>query len=214
MRYHAVLFDLDGTLVDSQPGIESSMRWAFDELNFPQPDDAAMRSLLGPPLYTSFRHILGMAEEQTHRAIQLYRQRYSEKGLYECSLYPGMMEVLQGILARGGQAAIATAKPIVFATEVAKHMGIFEMLTALEGPEMDARETDKTEIVRAAMQKTKGPHLMVGDRRYDLLAARQCGIDSAAALYGYASPGEIQACAPTYAARDAKELAAILFGGE
>ena len=113
-QYQTILFDLDGTLTDSAPGILNSVRHACRKLQLDMPEEATLRRFLGPPLPSSFREYLHLDENDTARAVAAFREYYPEKGIFENEVYPGIPELLRDLKAAGKTVVIATSKPEIF----------------------------------------------------------------------------------------------------
>ena len=116
--YENILFDLDGTVTESAPGIFHSIRYAMDRMGYRLPDDLDMNVFIGPPLNVSFRNVLGFSEADADRALSLYREYYGDRGLLECRVYPGVPELLARLCAEGRTVALATAKPETFSRRI------------------------------------------------------------------------------------------------
>lgn len=136
-KYRYLLFDLDGTLTYSHPGIYASIRYALEDAGRGEPTERQLRSCVGPPLVYSFRHIFGMTEEETNRAVVKYRERYSEKGLFENAPVPGAKEILESLKSAGYVSAIATSKPKIFAERIADQFGFTPFLETVAGSGTD-----------------------------------------------------------------------------
>lgn len=208
-----ILFDLDGTLTDNSEGIIKSARFALDKLGFPHEPDSVLRRFIGPPLHLSFMEFYGFSEEQAFEAVDLYRVRYREKGVYENCLFPGMREMLQRLKDSGAKLCVATSKPIVFTEMILKQHGVYELFTHVVGANLDGSMTDKTEVIREVLRRigeTGGPVVMVGDRSFDIIGAKNCDLDSVGVYFGFADPGELEETGATYIANTVSELEEIL----
>ena len=212
-KYRYLLFDLDGTLTYSHPGIYASIRYALEDAGRGEPTERQLRSCVGPPLVYSFRHIFGMTEEETNRAVVKYRERYSEKGLFENAPVPGAKEILESLKSAGYVSAIATSKPKIFAEKIADKFGFTPFLETVAGSGTDGSFPTKGSVIREAMRLLRAEKelcLMLGDRRQDAEGARECDIDFAGFSGGYAEPGELEAEAPAFLFSDFEELRARL----
>ena len=103
MQYKTILFDLDGTLTDSAPGILNSVRYGCRRIGIPVPDEATLRRFLGPPLIDSFHNLCGLNDADTDRAVAAFREYFPDKGLFENEVYPGIPALLADLHARGCQ---------------------------------------------------------------------------------------------------------------
>ena len=186
------LFDLDGTLTDTGPGIMGSVQNALGRLGWPPQKDEFLRQFVGPPLTESFQRFCGMDPESAEHAIQLYRERYNEWGMYQSPLYPGV----DGMLERLSQAvtlAVATSKRDIGARRIMEMRGIDGYFQAVVGD--DGTRPSKAAVIRDVLELLGGPPaeqvVMVGDRSYDIAGAHACGIEAIGVGYGYAPAGEL-----------------------
>ncbi len=143
-----VLFDLDGTLVDNSEGITKSTQFALDSYGYPNQPMETLKKFIGPPLHESFMEFYGFSKEQAFEAVDRYRVRYKEKGVYENRLYPGMKELLEALKSAGVKLSVSTSKPTVFTENILKQNGIFELFDQIVGANLDGSMTDKTEVMQ------------------------------------------------------------------
>ncbi|MFP5020611.1 HAD hydrolase-like protein [Pseudonocardia phyllosphaerae] len=190
-----ILLDLDGTLVDSAPGILGSLRRAIDEVGLEVPDSAISTRLLGPPLYDSLPEILG--DEGTAAVLPVYRRIYGdEDGCLDCRPYPGVEELLRGLSDAGVTMALATSKAEVSARKILAHHGWTDLFTEIVGDTRSADRPTKGAVVAEALRLLDNPTgpdapLMVGDRLHDVHGSAEHGLRCAGAGWGYAEPGEL-----------------------
>lgn len=212
MRYKTILFDLDGTLTDSEPGIVNSVRYALQSFGM-DAEPAALRSFIGPPLYDSFRGTMGMGDEDAKRAVDTYRVYFRDKGMFENSPYPGVPEMLEALHGAGGRLIVATSKPEVFARRIAEHFGLVRSLEAVYGADMEGKRSSKIDVIRYAMREQgigSSDAVMVGDRKYDITGAREAGLADIGVLYGYGSREELVEAGATRLASSVAELREML----
>ena len=214
MHHTTCLLDLDGTLTDPFPGISRCIDHALTVLGVPVPEDAELRKWIGPPLKQSFNSYLEfVGEGDSDTALRLYRERFSDLGLYENSVYDGIPELLETLRKRSIRLILATAKPSVYAHRIIEHFGLDRWLDAAYGSELDGRRTNKVELLGYLLKEQQlGPDecQMVGDREHDMLAARYHGAGAIGVLWGYGTPIELlESGAETLVASPA-ELAEIL----
>ncbi|NLG24573.1 MAG: dTMP kinase [Clostridiales bacterium] len=212
MLYDVVLFDLDGTITESEPGITKSVQYALERLGVDPPPQSALRGFIGPPLFPSFVRA-GLSEADAGRAVALYRERFSTIGWRENAVYPGIPRLLRSLKRGGAYVALATAKPQPFAERIAEHFGFAGLLDRIEGSDLSERHADKREIVARALRGASGRAVMVGDKASDLAAAAGNGIDGVGVRYGYALPGELEGQRSTAIVDDVARLSALLMGG-
>lgn len=192
-----MFFDLDGTLTDPKPGITRCIQHAMDCLGVEPPDAEELTWCIGPPLKESFVTLVGV--EQADTALAHYRERFSEVGLYENSLYPGIVGALQTLRQRGAVMHIASSKPHVYVQRIAEHFELSGLFQRVFGAELDGTRSDKTDLLRYALQQTgclPTRATMIGDRQHDGIGARNNQVDFVGVLYGYGHPQELTATAP------------------
>ena len=214
MKYPHVLFDLDGTLIESEEGILNSVEFALNCLGKPSPGREALRGFIGPPLVESFEKIGSLTKDEAQEATRLYRQRYSKTGIFECKLYPGLEALLQKMAAGGMAAHLATAKPEEYALQILRHFGILPLFQTVAGIPMALGHYEKADIIgRVLAENSISPAeaVMVGDRFYDIEGAAACGVASIGVLYGYGSRKELAEAGATHLAENAKDLESLLF---
>jgi phosphoglycolate phosphatase len=190
-----VLFDLDGTLVDSTPGIWTSIRAAAAELGLPAPTEGQLRSMVGPPLQDGFAGAFGLTGDDVDRAVLAYRAHYARGPLLDADVYPGIPELLAGLRGDGVTLAVATSKPEEFAVRVLAHVGLLAEFASVHGATFDGTVRHKDQVVAAALAAhPDGEHpVLVGDRAHDVLGARAHGLPCIGAGWGPALPGELVA---------------------
>ena len=198
MQYKTILFDLDGTLTDSAPGILNSVRYGCRRIGIPVPDEATLRRFLGPPLIDSFR------------------EYFPDKGLFENEVYPGIPALLADLHARGCQLVLATSKPEEYARRIMEHFDLAQYFTAICGATLDETRTDKAEVIAYALDTIgltdKTGVVMVGDREHDVIGAKKNALPCIGALYGYGTREELQSAGAAAIADTAEDLHKLLLG--
>ena len=196
--YTIILFDLDGTLTDSAPGILNSVRYACRKLGLPIPGEETLRRFLGPPLIASFR------------------EYFPTKGLFENEVYPGIPALLADIKSAGKTVIIATSKPEAYARRILEHFGLAQYCDFICGATLDETRTDKAEVIAYALETAgitdKTGLVMVGDREHDVLGAKKNGLPCIGAVYGYGTAGELTAAGAAALAETVDELHKLLLG--
>lgn len=207
-----ILFDLDGTLSDSAPGILGSLRHAFDVNGLPRLDAPTERALLGPPFYESLPPLIG--EAALADVIAAYRDDYGQTGMYDTSVYPGLRDVLTGLRAAGRRLAVATSKPEHYAVPIVEYLGLSEFFDTVGGDELDGSLRTKALVIGKVLSRLSAPDpacvVMIGDRSHDVEGARSHGIATVAVEWGYAMPGELAKARPIAICATAADLAAAL----
>jgi phosphoglycolate phosphatase len=205
-----LFFDLDGTLTDSSPGILRCIDHAIVSLGRDPVSHDRIAGMIGAPLSTIFETLLGSADETViDEAVAAYRSRFNTVGIFENSLYPGILEALEEFQRSGHRLRIVTAKPRVAAERVVEHFGIGRFFEAVHGPQLSDRSCSKADHVAAAIENG-GAHrahcVMIGDRADDVLAAQRCEVAAVAVGWGYGSRAELVAAAPAYLAERVPDL--------
>ncbi len=195
--YHTVLFDLDGTLTDSKEGILNSLRYAFEKLGEPLPGEGLLSKFIGPPLQDSLMRYCGFSQEKALRGIAFFRERYSVTGKFENAAAPGMVELCRRLRERGCVLALSSSKPEGMCVPICEKFGFAPYLSAIVGSPPDG-DWEKADVIRETLRRLglteadKSGVLMVGDRKFDVLGARECGVDCVGVeFFGYADPGEL-----------------------
>ncbi len=190
-----VIFDLDGTLTQSEEGIWNSVKYAADKLGFPEPDAPTLRKFIGPPLGYSFREYMGMDETAADKAVETYRERYNVVGLFENRVFPGIRRLLRTLKREGWYIGIATGKPQQTSERVLAHFGLDKFVDKLCGPTADHR-ADKIDLIKNALpagwDASTDDIWMVGDRKFDVEGAIGAGVKSIGVGYGYGSEEELR----------------------
>jgi phosphoglycolate phosphatase len=196
MRPDVVLFDLDGTLTESAPGITRSIAFALDAIGMPPVDDATLLRFIGPPLRESFRTIIGLDDETAAQAVAAFRHRFvNDGGMFENSVYPGVSDLLEDLRDAGRTLAVATAKPRPTAVAILEHFALAKYFDVVCGAINDTERATKAHIVADALRALRisaGPRaVMVGDRSHDVVGAHTVGIACIGVGWGYGSRAEL-----------------------
>ena len=217
----AVLFDLDGTLVDPAGSITGGILHALLSSGIPDPGPEVLATLVGPPLAHGLMTIPGMTEDQLPAVIRDYRYEYSRQGIFASRPYPGIPALLDGLRTAGIALAVATSKPEHIALALLEAQGLlgrFDVVCGSTAAEQDslAEGPGKGHIVRAALEAlgaNPDTAVMVGDRHFDVEGAAVCGLGCIGVSWGFAVPGELEAAGAAAIVNSAHELEEILFGG-
>jgi phosphoglycolate phosphatase len=189
----AIYFDLDGTLTDPKIGITGCIQYALDKLGQAVPTRDELTWCIGPPLRASFKTMLGRDDLVEH-AIVLYRERFADVGLYENGVYAGIEDTLSALRQSGRRLFVATSKPLIYAERIVDHFAMRHYFERVFGPELDGTRSDKTELLRHALAVTGAQPsraAMIGDRRHDMIGARNNAMSAIGVLYGYGSEEEL-----------------------
>ena len=207
-----VLFDLDGTLVDSSPGIHAAVRYAAAALGLPEPTPAQLRGMIGPPLQDGFALVLGVPVADVPRAVAAYREHYAAGALLQATVHDGVPDLLAALRTAGAVLAVATSKPEPFAVRLLEHTGLLPAFASVHGAPMDGLVRHKDQVVAAALAAHPDGRdpVLVGDRSHDVLGAAAHGLPCIGAGWGPAEDGELEdAGAATVAAGPADVLTAL-----
>lgn len=221
-----ILFDLDGTLTDPKEGITKSVQYALSAFGIEVTNLDELEPFIGPPLKDSFMEFYGMDEPTALRAIEKYRERFQDKGLFENRIYDGVPELLRKLKGNHKKVAIASSKPTVFVERILEHFDIRRYFDVVVGSELDGTRTEKSEVVAEALRQLYGEEsspediaqkkrntVMVGDRKFDVAGAKAEGVVSVAVAYGYGPMDELKIAAPDYIVRTVEELEKLLLRG-
>lgn len=213
--FSCILFDLDGTIVDSAPGITATLAHTFREMGLPVPSPAELVAYVGPPIMDSFRDLAGFTKEQAHEALRIYRAQYLLEGVYDAKVYPGVPGVLAEIHRRGIPLSLATSKPELPASLILEKVGLLKYFDVITGASEDEVRSAKRDVVEEALKRlrhigadTSRP-VMVGDRIHDVHGAADHEVPTIFVRWGYGSPDE--EVGTIGVADDAAELKRLLF---
>lgn len=196
-RYSAVFCDVDGTIVDSAPGVTHSVRVALRNMGREPENEATLLLHVGPPIREGFLTVSGMSPADADRAVSLFREHYERVGVHEAALYPGIPDMLQRLRDAGIRLSTATSKTQRMAEATLAELGVADAFDAIVGatPERDT----KSAVLHAALAALgEGAHsgtgsALLGDRIFDAVGARENGIDFVGAGWGYApEPSELR----------------------
>lgn len=189
-----VFFDLDGTLTNPKPGITRSIQYALEQLSLAVPSEDELTWCIGPPLHASLKKVTG-STELADRALLLYRERFSDIGLFENEAYAGIMDTLTTLATTTPRMFVATSKPAVYASRIVEHFGLKPYFERVFGSELDGTRVDKRDLLRYALDEAKvdpNSAIMIGDRSHDVVGARTNGMTAIGVLYGYGSEAELR----------------------
>jgi len=196
--YQYIFFDLDGTLTDSKEGIFNCIQYSLEKMGRPLLPENVMMNFIGPPLQDSYARYCGMTPEEVTRAIELYRERYAPIGKFENEPVPGTVDLCRRLKEQGYILALASSKPEEMCVAICQRFEFAPHLDIITGSKPGA-DWEKADVIRETMQRLglteqdRNAILMVGDRKYDVLGAKECGIDCVGVEFlGYAAPGELQ----------------------
>lgn len=217
LQKKAVLFDFDGTLVDSSEGIYKSLAYAFEKDGKPTPDEVTLRKFIGPPIYDSFKNLFGYKDDKILYMIEKYRECYRAVGYREVEVYEGVPELLACLHKNGIKIATASSKPTAYIEKILDERNLLSYFDYLGGTDFDNISSDKAVIIQNAMDAldvSPKDTLMVGDRLFDICGAKGAGVPCVAVLYGFGSREEFLEYGADYIVSTPKEIENLIFGEE
>ncbi len=212
--YQTLLFDLDGTIIDSAPGIYRSVQYALSKFGITVSDLSVLRPFIGPPLRDSFERYYGMSGADAEKAVQYYRDLYEPEAKLECSVYPGIPELFETLRAAGKEIVLATSKPEKFAREILAHFSLDRYFDRIGGASFDGKRDTKEEVLRYLLSERKETEnaVMIGDTKFDMIGARALGLPGVGVTYGFGSREELLDNGAAALAESPEALGKILLG--
>jgi phosphoglycolate phosphatase len=194
--FSAILFDLDGTISDSAPGILESLTYTFRKVGVPVPDRDTLMSFVGPPIMDTFRTAMGMDDAQAEHTLAVYREHYFSHGALDSEMFPGIDVVLRTLHEAGLPISTATSKPETPATYILEHYGLTGYIDIITGASDDEVRSSKADVVDEALRRLDAHGfdvsrpVLIGDRVHDVEGATVHGVPVVFAEWGYGSPAE------------------------
>ena len=214
--YDTILFDLDGTLTDSGLGITNAAMYGLEKMGWKLPPREELYQFIGPPLFDTYRLRYGMSEQQAQRAVEHFRVYYGEKGMLENQVYSGIPEALERLRQAGKRLILATSKPEKYAKIIMAHFGLDRYVTQIAGATMDPSRSQKGQVIAYALREfavDPAGAIMVGDRKHDILGARENGLPAVGVTYGYGSRAELETAGAAAVADTPAQMADYLLEG-
>ncbi len=209
----AILLDLDGTLIDSAPGIHASCYAALQTLGHSPPPLLEMSGMIGPPIEEIMATLLAhYGDDRVVEGVAAYRSDYSERGLFGSSLYPGVADALKDMRQAGARLLIATSKRRRFAVRILEHLNLTTLFEGIHGSEDGGALDHKPELIAHVIEKhalVRKHCVMVGDRQHDIMGARANSIRSLGVLWGYGTRDELLHAGASALVGKPEELPAI-----
>ena len=211
-----VLFDLDGTIIDSGEGVINSAKYALEKFGIKEENSDKLKRFVGPPLMFSFSSFYGLSKEDAKEAIKYYREYYTKKGIFECFVYDGIEELLKALKAKKYRIILTTSKPELFAKKILKHFGIIKYFDFVAGASLDElTRITKDDVLKYAQEKNSidkknDKVFLVGDRCYDIDGAHNFGFKAISVLFGYGSREEFEEHGSEYIISDPGEVIRII----
>ena len=215
-KYDLILFDVDGTLTDSGEGITKSVQYTLEKYGIIEPDLNNLRKFIGPPLIDSFMKYYGFSKEESVRARNIFNERYQPIGWMENRPYDGIETVLKELQKAGIMMGVATSKPEGVANKVLEYFNLKKYFSVICAAPNNGLNGEKPGRIRAAVEEAKALGceaknvIMVGDTRFDVLGAHECGIPCVGVSWGFAVEGEFEACDTEFVVDTMEELLDVL----
>lgn len=205
-----LLFDLDGTLTNPQEGITKCVQHALRAFGIEEPDLEKLIPFIGPPLIQSFMEFYNMSEEDARKAVAVYRERFGTVGLFENFPYPGIADMLAELKAQGKILAVASSKPTIYVRRILEKFELAPYFNVIEGSNLDGTRVDKKEVIAEVLSQLDNPSaddlLMIGDRKFDVIGAREMGFGCVGVRFGFAAPDELEQSGAIYIADTVRDL--------
>lgn len=212
--YQNILFDLDGTLTNSELGITNSVAYALKKFDIEVKDKKELTIFIGPPLRSSFESFYGFSKEKSLQAVEYYREYFSEKGLYENKVYENIPELLASLKQAGKKLAVATSKPEKFSIQILKHFGLYDYFDFVAGATMDGSRSKKADVIGYALESMEIENLsetiMVGDCKHDVIGAQKQNLTSVGVLYGFGTKEELEKAGASFIVKNVSQLKKLL----
>lgn len=211
--FDCILFDLDGTLTNPKEGITGCVQYALSSIGKQADSLEELEYFIGPPLKEQFKIHTGCDNKTAEELLLKYRERFSVIGLYENEIYDGISKLLEKLKNEDKKIALATSKPTVYAVKILEHFDIYKYFDLCVGSELDGKRVEKEDVICEVLNVLKpdlSKTVMIGDRKFDINAAKASGIASVGVTYGFAEEKELEISNPDYIANTVDELEKIL----
>ena len=216
MGYEYILFDLDGTLTDPAIGITNSVMYALKKYGIEVSDRRELYKFIGPPLSDSFENYYGFSKEEAKTAVEYYREYYRDKGIFENLVYDELEDLLKTLKNNSKILIVATSKPEVFAKQILEHFNIAKYFTYIAGSNLDGTRVKKGEVIKYALESCNiidlSKVIMIGDRKHDIIGAKEVGISSIGVLFGYGDRNELEKAGADFIVDTVANIGEILLG--
>ena len=213
MKIQNLLFDLDGTLVDSSQTISASIEFALESMGIDSANRTPVEKVIGASLFDIFRNEFDLTDEQAYVAIDLYREHYDSLNQAGTLVYDNIRDVLPRLRTAGYRLFIATVKPTQIAEKVLSDLDLRTWFDGVAGSSMDSERRDKSSIIAHALRKfdlDPSCSMMIGDRNQDITGARENGLLAMAVTYGFGSREELHSVQPDHTVDGSEEIASLL----
>jgi phosphoglycolate phosphatase len=215
-NYTHILFDLDGTLTDSRPGISNSLKYALQQMKIDGYSEELMDRFIGPPLQDGFKNLFGLDELNANLGTAHFRTYFGDKGWHENEPYAGISELLEELHLSGKLVYVVTSKLEKYAQMIIQHFEFDKYINDLQGAEYSGKHSGKGQLIAQLMERNcilpSSSVVMIGDTHYDMIGATEQGISSIAVGYGFGTLETLTASNPNYIVDSVDDLAELLLG--
>lgn len=190
LEFENIFFDFDGTLMDTSAGVFKSFDIVVEHFGLNIPDKSVYNTMIGPPLYESFARVFGLSQEQIKEGVDVYRSYYQPKGIFECRLYDGVVELIETLRKAGKKIFVATSKPELYAKQLLERNKIDHLFDFVGGCDLAETRANKVDVINyvldsAGLRGKEDSCVMIGDTHYDINGANATGLKSIGILWGF-----------------------------
>lgn len=214
-KFDYILFDFDGTIFNTSPGVFKSFDKVVEYYNL-DIDKSLYNKMIGPPLYESFSNILHLPESEIRNAIDVYRKEYAKGRMFDCTVYDGVIDLIQSLRNAGKKVYVATSKPEIYAREILKKNNLTELFDFIGGSDTEEKSrVNKIDVIKYVLESQhltdkKDKVLMIGDRHYDVNGAHLAGLECMGILWGFGTREEFTECKADYICSSTSEVKVLL----
>jgi len=209
-----ILFDLDGTLINSEAGVLRCIKLALKEINQEDAPYSTLRKMIGPPFRQSMKEFFGVEGQEIENLIKKYRTQYDIDGWCDCKVYDGVMDMLKKLKESGKTIALATSKPERFTQKIMDHFGFLPYFDFIGASLGDGTRDRKSKVISHVFLslgiKDIDKAVMVGDTKYDIYGAKEAGIKSVGILWGFGDRAELEEAGADYIANNPLDVLKLL----
>lgn len=213
-KFKYILFDLDGTLIDSGKGIINAVKYALKKYGIDETNEALLRSFVGPPLNQQFAKCYGFSAEKSLEAVMVFREYYETKGILENEMYKDIDKVLKHLKEQGNFLMVATSKPEKFAHNILAQHDLEKYFDFIGGSLVDGSRVTKIQVLDHVLKTNEinnaDEALMIGDTKYDMIGAKNFNLKTVAVTYGYGTKEELLAAKPDFVVDTPTEILQII----
>ncbi|MBQ7718020.1 MAG: HAD hydrolase-like protein [Clostridia bacterium] len=207
MKFDTILFDVDGTILNTCEGITKGVAYGIEKCGLPPLSFETRKRFIGPPLRESFMKYCGVSAQDAETVLKTYREYYSAKGMFECEPYDGIEELLQYMTDNGYTVYTATAKPVEYTSVMLEKFDLKKYFKEIIGASMDKSMDTKEKIIKAVLDREKTANaVMIGDTAYDVLGARENNVPTIAVTYGFGNREDLLNAKPDYIAETVEDI--------